>query len=67
MYVFESSTKSRLSTILLFSIYTAMNESGVQWSVATEEDYKNGERLVIKHNKVNDSSKVIYLIRHFVV
>lgn len=50
-----------------FSIYTAMNESGVQWSVATEEDYKNGERLVIKHNKVNDSSKVIYLIRHFVV
>ena len=56
MYVFESCTKSRLSTILLFSIYTAMNESGVQWSVANEGDYKNGERLVLKHNKVTDNS-----------
>lgn len=29
-----------------------MKELGVQWSVANEEDYKNGERLVVKHNKV---------------
>lgn len=34
-----------------------MKESGVQWSVANEEDYKNGERLVIKHNKVKNNSK----------
>jgi len=27
-------------------------ESGVEWSVATEEQYKNGERLTITHNKV---------------
>lgn len=27
-------------------------ESGVEWSVAGEEEYKNGERLVLKHNKV---------------
>lgn len=27
-------------------------EPGVEWSVAIEEGYKNGERLVIKHNKV---------------
>ena len=24
----------------------------MEWSVAIEEGYKNGERLVIKHNKV---------------
>ena len=24
----------------------------MEWSVATEEEYKNGERLAIKHNKV---------------
>lgn len=34
-----------------------MKESGVQWSVANVEDYKNGERLVIKHNKVKNNSK----------
>jgi len=33
-----------------------MKEQGVQWSVASEEDYKNGERLVIKHNKVTNNS-----------
>jgi len=38
-------------------VCTAMKESGVQWSVANEEDYKNGERLVIKHNKVHNNSK----------
>ncbi|XP_073233221.1 ribosome biogenesis protein bop1-B-like [Porites lutea] len=27
-------------------------ESGVEWSVASEEKYTNGYRLVIKHNKV---------------
>ena len=37
-----------------------MKESGAQWSVANEEDYKNGERLVIKHNKVNHNSKNDY-------
>ena len=57
MYVSEYYTISRLCTILLFLIYVAMNESGVQWSVANEEDYKNGERLVIKHNKVSNNSK----------
>ena len=40
-----------------FLIYVAMKESGVQWSVANEEDYKNGERLVIKHNKVSNNRK----------
>ena len=37
-----------------------MKESGAQWSVANEEDHKNGERLVIKHSKVNDNSKNDY-------
>lgn len=37
--------------------YTSQGEagpkqSGVEWSVAGEEEYKNGERLVLKHNKV---------------
>ena len=36
--------------------YAAIKESGVQWSVANEGDYKNGERLVLKHNKVTDNS-----------
>ena len=40
-----------------------MKESSVQWSVANEEDYKNGERLVIKHNKVKDNSKNDYYSR----
>ena len=43
-------------------IETAMKESGVQWSVANEEDHKNGERLVIKHNKVKNDSKSDLLI-----
>ena len=37
--------------------FTAIKESGVQWSVASEEDYKKGERLFIKHSKVNNNSK----------
>ncbi|PFX35016.1 Ribosome biogenesis protein bop1-B [Stylophora pistillata] len=27
-------------------------ESGVQWSMAEEKDYRNGERIVLKHSKV---------------
>ena len=42
-----------------------MKESSVQWSDANEEDYKNGERLVIKHNKVNDNSKNINYYSRF--
>lgn len=41
-----------------------MKESGVQWSVANEEDYKNGERLVIKHNKVKNNSNNDILVLH---
>ena len=46
-----------LNCICLSIYFTAMKESGVQWSVANVEDYKNGERLVIKHNKVKNNSK----------
>ena len=41
-------TESYLFTYL----FTAEKESGVQWSVAIGEDYRNGERLVLKHSKV---------------
>ena len=41
-------TESHLFTYL----FTAEKESGVQWSVAIGEDYRNGERLVLKHSKV---------------
>ena len=41
-------TESHLFTY----IFTAEKESGVQWSVAIGEDYRNGERLVLKHSKV---------------
>lgn len=42
------------TTDKLFDIPTgeAEKESGVQWSVAIGEDYRNGERLVLKHSKV---------------
>ena len=41
-------TESHLFTYL----FAAEKESGVQWSVAIGEDYRNGERLVLKHSKV---------------
>ena len=36
-----------------FYFKAGSKESGVEWSVASEEKYRNGYRLVIKHNKAS--------------
>lgn len=53
-------TESHLFTY----IFTAEKESGVQWSVAIGEDYRNGERLVLKHSKVILSLNRVALSLH---